>query len=106
MKKIAFVLLPLVVLTACATPDAAVSGRLYRCEHDVTFRVRFEGDMAILDSPGGRDLLEREAPPADGVPARRYRNPRMNVEFGHGGTGREAVLRYPLLPLVVRCVRD
>jgi hypothetical protein len=30
----------------------------------------------------------------------------MRAEFGLGASGREAVLRYPLLPLVARCVRD
>jgi hypothetical protein len=35
-----------------------------------------------------------------------YSNPRMKAEFGLGATGREAIVRYPLLPLAARCARD
>ena len=35
-----------------------------------------------------------------------YSNAVVRAEFGLRASGREAVLRYPLLPLVARCVRD
>jgi len=35
-----------------------------------------------------------------------YTNARLRAEFGLGVSGREAILRYPLVPLVARCVRQ
>jgi hypothetical protein len=52
----------------------------------------------------GYDVLYRDAGGTGNQT--HYRNPRVRAEFGLGPTGREAILRYPLLPLVVRCVRD
>lgn len=93
-------------LAGCAGPGGpgAHPGAFYRCENGIEFRARFVDGSALLDGPGGRDVLERkaDAPPGASV----YRNPRMQAEFNLGASGREAVLRYPLLPLVARCVRD
>ncbi|MDO9404109.1 MAG: hypothetical protein Q7T87_08770 [Polaromonas sp.] len=78
---------------------------LYRCDHQIEFTARFVDDSVLLDSTRGYEVLYRDA---GGVtPAQRfYSNPKMKAEFGLGNNEREAVLRYPLLPLVARCVRD
>ena len=93
------------VLGGCAAGKGPGTGPLYRCEHGIEFRVRFIDDTALLDGPGGQDLLERDAG-GEGPRQTIYSNPRMRAEFGLGASGREALLRYPLLPLVARCVRD
>lgn len=96
-------------LAGCAPLGPASSGAAlprYRCEQDIAFTVRFDGDSAVLDAGArGNDLLFRDA---GGLTAQQtvYSNPRMRAEFGLGASGRDAVLRYPLLPLVVRCIRD
>ena len=96
----------LVAITGgCAGGNGPDTGPLYRCEHGIEFRVRFIDDTALLDGPGGQDLLQRDAG-GEGPRQTVYSNPRMRAEFGLGASGREAVLRYPLLPLVARCVRD
>jgi hypothetical protein len=78
----------------------------YHCEHDIEFTVRFADDSALVDAgPRGSDVLLRDAggtTPQQTV----YSNPRMRAEFGLGASGREAVLRYALLPLVAHCVRE
>ena len=78
---------------------------LYRCENAVEFSARFIDDTAVLDGSRGYDLLYRDAG-GQGALQSVYSNPRLRAEFGLGATGREAILRYPLLPLVLRCVRD
>jgi len=98
-------LLAAAVLGGCAGGSGPGTGPLYRCEHGIEFRVRFVDDTALLDGPGGQDLLQRDAG-GEGPRQTVYSNPRMRAEFGLGASGREAVLRYPLLPLVARCVRD
>jgi hypothetical protein len=84
----------------------AASPARYRCEHDIEFTVRFVEDSAIVDAgPRGNDVLLRDAggtAPQQTV----YSNPRMRAEFGLGASGREAILRYAVLPLVAHCVRD
>ena len=86
--------------------EAAASADRYRCEHDIEFTVRFADDSAFVDAgPRGSDVLLRDAggtTPQETV----YSNPRMRAEFGLGASGREAILRYALLPLVARCVRE
>ena len=93
-------------LAGCASAPPGPSLTHYRCEAGVEFTVRFVDDSAVLDAgPRGYDVLLRDAvglTPQQTV----YRNPRVRAEFGLGTSGREAILRYPLLPLVVRCVRD
>ena len=53
----------------------------------------------------GSDVLLRDA---GGITPQQtvYSNARMRAEFGLGASGREAILRYPLAPLVAHCVRD
>ncbi|SFV01583.1 hypothetical protein SAMN05216350_11334 [Polaromonas sp. YR568] len=80
-------------------------GPLYRCEHGIEFRVKFIDDTAVLDGPGGHDILNRDAG-GQGPQQTVYSNPRMRAEFGLGASGREARLHYPMLPLSARCVRD
>lgn len=101
----AMLLTGVLLLAACASGGRPSSGARYRCEHDVAFQVSFVDDTAVLDSATGSDLLFRDAG-GQGAQQTVYSNPRVRAEFGLGASGREAVLRYPLLPLVVRCVRD
>jgi hypothetical protein len=77
----------------------------YQCEHGIRFTAKFVDDSVLLESSRGADVLYRDAgglTPQQQV----FSNPRMRAEFGLGASGREAILRYPLLPLVARCVRD
>lgn len=77
----------------------------YRCENNIAFTVKFADDSAEINSNRGYEVLYRNAganAPAQTV----YSNPRVRAEFGLGASGQEALLRYLLLPLVVRCVRD
>ena len=67
--------------------------------------MKFGAGTSVLDSTNGSDLLFRDAG-GQGAQQTVYSNPRLRAEFGLGASGREAVLRYALLPLVVRCVRD
>ncbi|WP_431099431.1 hypothetical protein [Polaromonas aquatica] len=93
------------ILTGCAAGYGPSGTAHYRCEHGVDFKVRFVDDTAVLDGANGSDLLFRDAG-GQGPQQAVYANPRMRAEFGLGASGREAVLRYPLLPLTARCVRD
>lgn len=101
--------LPLVlVIAACAGPSRP-SGQAslphYRCEQGIEFSVNFVDDTAVLNGSGGQDVLYRNAG-GQGDMQRFYSNPRMQAEFGLGSSGREAMLRYPLRPLVARCAQD
>lgn len=93
------------LLAGCAAQPSAPPA-FYRCEYNIEFAVRFVDDTAVLDAGlRGRDVLYRDAggvTPSQTV----YSSPRMRAEFGLGATGREAIVRYPLLPLVARCARD
>ncbi len=98
------------VLAGCATQVSSAAGDRYRCEQGIAFSVRFVDDSALIDSnntangAGGSDVLFRDAggtTPQQTV----FSNGRVRAEFGLGETGREAVLRYPLLPMVLRCVK-
>jgi hypothetical protein len=100
----AAVLLLCALLTSCASKGWQAEAPLYRCEAGVEFRARFIDNTAVLDATSGYDVLYRDA---GGVGQQTvYANPRMRAEFGLGPSGREAILRYALLPLVVRCVRE
>ena len=91
--------------TAAADPDLI----LYRCENDVAFTVKFANDSATVNSNRGYEVLYRTKSVNDGGPIPTqtvYSNPRMRAEFGLGSTGKEAVLRYLLQPVVVRCARE
>ena len=95
----------MLVLAGCAAGGGPSSAAQYRCEQGIDFNVKFVDDTAVLEGTGGSDLLFRDAG-GQGAQQAVYSNPRMRAEFGLGTSGREAVLRYPLLPLVARCVRD
>ena len=92
-------------LAGCATSLWRAPAALYRCEHGIEFTARYVDDTAVLDGTRGYDVLLRDAG-GQGEKQAVYSNPRMRAEFGLGASGREAVLHYPLLPLVARCVRD
>jgi len=90
----------------CAMQATEPPPALYRCEYNLEFTVRFIDDTAVLDAGlRGRDVLYRDAggaTPQQSV----YSSPRMRAEFGLGASGREAIVRYPLLPLVARCAKE
>ena len=93
------------LLAGCAGMGAGQDLPRYRCEHDIGFTVKFVDDSAILEGSRGYDVLYRDA--GGQTPQQQvYSSPRMRAEFGLGTSGREAILRYPLLPLVARCARD
>ena len=96
------------LLVSCAnTPGNAPPAQRYRCEMGIEFSARFSGDSVALDSSRGYELLFRDTKPHPDPPKpNEYRNPRMSAEFNLGNDSNEALLRYPLLPLVVRCVKD
>jgi hypothetical protein len=97
------------LLSACAPmPNAAEpAAPHYRCELGIEFTARFQGESVALDTTRGYELLFGDAKPLPDPPKpNEYRNPRMSAEFQLGKEGNEALLRYPLLPLVVRCVKD
>jgi hypothetical protein len=105
---ISTMLAALSILAGCAQQgSAADAGQRYRCEHGLEFTARFSGESVALNTTRGYELLFRDAKPLPDPPKpNEYRNPVASVEFGLGQDGREALLRYPLLPLVVRCVKD
>ncbi|MGH6627694.1 MAG: hypothetical protein ACRECD_14345 [Burkholderiaceae bacterium] len=93
------------IVAGCAGQGGRADLPLYRCEYGIEFTARFVDDTAVLDSSRGYELLYRDAG-GQGPQQSVYSNPRMKAEFGLGASAREAVLHYPLLPLVARCVRD
>jgi hypothetical protein len=102
------------LLAACvnspSTAAAAASKPLdfYRCEYGIEFTARFVDGSVTLDSSRGYDVLVKDSKPSasPNLAPVEYSNPRMNATFNLGVSGREAVVRYPLLPLVSRCVRE
>ena len=107
-SKLVLVLSVSALLAACAnTPGNAPAAQRYRCEMGIEFSARFSGESVALDSTRGYEMLFKDAKPLPEPPKpNEYRNPRMSVEFNLGKDGNEALLRYPLLPLVARCVKD
>lgn len=91
-------------LGACAGPGAS-SAQPYRCEHGISFKVRFVDDSALLDGPVSSEVLFRDAG-GQGPQQAVYANSRMRAEFGLGAKGREARLSYPELPLGARCTQE
>jgi hypothetical protein len=95
-------------LASCATESSLLrtpEADRYRCENNIAFTVRFTGDSATINSNRGYEVLLRTAGglnPSQTV----YSNPRMRAEFSLDASGKGAILRYPLQPLVVRCVLD
>ena len=98
-------LVVLALLSACAGTREGSTAARYRCEHGIDFSVRFVDDSAVIESSKASDVLFRDAG-GQGPSQRVYSSTRMRAEFGLGSAGREAVLHYPLLPLVARCVQD
>ena len=101
-------LLACIALAGCALDASKLSNpeaERYRCENDIAFTVRFADDSAAINSNRGHEVLYRDAgalTPSQTV----YSNRRMRAEFGLGASGKEAILRYLLQPVVVRCVPD
>jgi hypothetical protein len=103
-----------VAVTGCASgPSATPALPFYRCEYGLEFTAKFSGDSVVLDSSRGYDVLYRgvkNANPDVAANAKshpnEYSNTRMSAEFKLGVLERDAIVRYPLLPLVSRCVRD
>ena len=96
------------LLAACASSSSPeAQAQRYRCELGIEFSARFSGESVALDSSRGYEMLFKDAKPLPEPPKpNEYRNPRMSVEFNLGKDGNEALLRYPLLPLIARCVKD
>jgi hypothetical protein len=107
-SKLAVVLSAAALLAACASSSAPEpQAQRYRCELGIEFSARFSSEAVSIDSTRGYELLFRDAKPLpDPAKPNEYRNARMSVEFNLGKDGREASVRYPLLPLVVRCIRE
>ena len=89
------------------TPNAQQAGTapLYKCDHAITFSVRFEEDTAVLDGTRGHELLDRDAG-GQGELQSVYSNPLLRAEFGLGTSGKEAILRDLVQPLVLHCERQ
>ena len=105
-------LLPAAVLAlllgACATsaPDAGPLP-FYRCEYGIEFTAKFSGDAVTLNSSQGYDVLFKADKHVNNPKnPNEYGNVRMSAEFNLGLLQREAILRYPSLPLISRCVKD
>ena len=94
-----------VLLAACADKPVQPEAPFYRCQAGVDFTVRFVDDTAVFNGSRGYEVLYRHAG-GIGLGQTVYTNPRMRAEFGLGPTGHEAIVRYLLVPLVVRCVQD
>ena len=108
MKQLIIAITACCALASCTTGSGSLKtaeAERYRCENDIAFTVKFANDSATVSSNRGYEVLYRTAgglSPSQTV----FINPRMRAEFGLGTTGREAILRYLLQPVVVRCVRD
>jgi hypothetical protein len=99
------------VLSGCAGPPDARPLPFYRCEYGIEFTAKFIDDSVALDSSRGYDVLYRggkhaSSPSGANSNPNEYSNARMQAEFNLGPTQSEAIVRYPLLPLVSRCVRE
>jgi hypothetical protein len=103
-----------VAVAGCMSgPSASPPLPFYRCEYGLEFTAKFSGDSVVLDSTRGYDVLYRGGKNANSDVAantkahpNEYSNPRMSAEFKLGVLERDAIVRYPLLPLASRCVRD
>jgi hypothetical protein len=105
--RIALAASAMLALAGCTQIPKAPPQPQYRCELGIEFTAKFVDETVALDGSRGYDVLFRSAQAtAQAGNANFYSNPRMEVEFNQGSGGREATLRYPLLPLAVRCVRD
>ena len=101
-------------LAGCASGPAPTAPLpFYRCEYGLEFTAKFSGDSVVLDSSRGYDVLYRTGKNANPdvaanakIHPHTYSNARMSAEFKLGVLERDAIVRYPLLPLTSRCVRD
>jgi hypothetical protein len=89
------------LLAACASAPADGPLPHYLCEQNLQFTARFIDNSVTLDSNQGFEVLFKKL----GGNPHDYGNPRVSAEFNLGPGGKEALLRYPLLPLALRCVR-
>jgi hypothetical protein len=107
-SKTLFIILTIALLAACAnTSSSEPPAQHYRCELGIEFSARFSGESVSLDTTRGYEILFRDEKPLPNPPKpHEYRNQLVSAEFQLGKDGNEALLRYPLLPLVVRCVKD
>jgi hypothetical protein len=104
-------ILAFATLAGCSNGPVSKPLPYYRCEYGIEFSAKFVDDSVALNSTRGYDILYRggkyASSPAKAKPdSNEYSNARMQVEFDLGPTLREAIVLYPLLPLVSRCVRD
>lgn len=88
-------------LSGCST-RAESTGQSYRCEQGVEMVARFQANSVTLDTNRGYEVLFR---PND-AQTQFYENASMSAEFGLGASQDQAMLRYPVLPLALRCVHD
>jgi hypothetical protein len=108
----ALTLAAMAALAGCAgAPPTTKPLPLYRCEYGIEFTAKFVDDSVAVQSTRGYDVLYKggkyASTPANAKPSsNEYSNPRMQIEFNLGPTQSEAIVRYPLLPLISRCVRD
>ncbi len=102
MKRTLF-LLSTAALAACSSL-LPVERPLYRCEHGIEFRVQRDSETAILEGTRGYEVLYKSKRASSSAASILYDNALMSAEFGAGVSGKEALLRYPTLPLVARCV--
>jgi hypothetical protein len=99
--------LPLLLVACAHNPDTLPRIERYRCELGIEFSARFSDSTVALDTSRGYEVLFAKADAqAEPLKPDEYRNARMSAQFKLGAHAREAVLRYPLLPLVVRCVQQ
>jgi hypothetical protein len=111
INTIAICLVTTAALLGCAGAPSGPPLAAYRCEYGIEFTAKFADDSVVLSGTRGYDLLYRggkyASTPAHAKPdSNEYSNARMQAEFNLGPTQREAIVRYPMLPLVSRCVRD
>jgi hypothetical protein len=104
-------LLAVLTLASCAGAPDSKPLPYYRCEYGIEFTAKFVDDSVALETTRGYEVLYRGGKHASSAAnaqakSNEYSNARMQVEFDLGPTLREAIVRYPLLPLVSRCVRD
>jgi hypothetical protein len=89
------------LLSACAGNETQGPLPHYLCEQNTQFTALFQEGSVRLDSNRGYELLFKKPGASTAV----YESAQVNVEFNLGTNGKEALLRYPLLPLALRCVR-
>jgi hypothetical protein len=89
------------LLAACASTPADSPLPHYLCEQNLQFTARFIDNSVTLNFNQGFEVLfvKLGGNPND------YGNPRVSAEFNLGPGGKEAVVRYPVLPLALRCVK-